>query len=499
MNEFLPYISQLLNSAISGFSYLLPELVLVLTFILVILADLIFPGKKSSVAFYVCVAGILFSIITGFIQNLDISRIALFSNTMILDDVSISFKSIFSAVTILFAFFIRYNQSLQNHKKGVGDIYMLLPAILIGLNLMSMSSSLLMIYLSIEMVSIASYLLVGYASGTNKETEAAMKYVLFGSICSAVMLYGMSLLYAFTGSINIGDTSFLTGLQLISNPAVTLALILVLVGIGFKLSFVPLHFWSPDVYEGAPTPVTAFISTAPKIAGFAILIRFIEPFHIFEQNSPANTLFDFKTILSVVALVTMIVGNFSAIWQNNVKRMLAYSSIGHTGFALIAIVAFDGSGFKSLIFYFAIYAIMNMTAFMLADKIESQTGITDITGYKGLGKLLKTEFVCFVVVLISLTGLPPTAGFVAKLFVFSLGFEYYSASGSEWMLGLLITGALTTVISLFYYLKIPLYAFLKDSEEEVRIVPKMDSLSYLILLLSVLLVLFGIFPDILTI
>lgn len=498
MNEFLPYLSQLLNSAISGFSYLLPELVLVLTFVLVILADLIVPGKKSSLAFYVCVVGILVSALTGYFQNSTSERILLFSSTIILDEVSISFKSIFSAVTILFAFFIRYNAPLQRHKKGIGDMYMLLPAVLIGLNLMSMSASLLMIYLSVEMVSIASYLLVGYASGTNKQTEAAMKYVLFGSICSAVMLYGMSLLYAFTGSINIGDVSFLNGLQIVSNPAVTLALVLVLVGIGFKLSFVPLHFWSPDVYEGAPTPVTAFLSTAPKIAGFALLIRFIEPFHVFDQNSPANTFFDFKTVLSVVSVLTMVVGNFSAIWQNNVKRMLAYSSIGHTGFALIAIVAFDGGGFKSLIFYFAIYAIMNMAAFMLVDKIEDQTGITDIRAYKGLGKFLKVEFVCFVIVLIALTGLPPTAGFVAKLFVFSSGFEYYSASGSGWMLTLLITGALTTVVSLFYYLKIPLYAFLKDSEGEFRIIEKRDLLTYLILILTLIMILFGIFPDILT-
>lgn len=494
MNEFLPYISQLLNSAISGFSYLLPELVLVLTFIFVILADLIKPGKRSSAAFWVCVCGIILSMIVGFVQNIDIARIKLFSNTIILDTVSISFKWIFSAVTILFAIFIRYDKLLQNHRKGVGDLYMLLPAVLIGLNLMSMSASLLMIYISIEMVSIASYLLVGYASSNNKQTEAAMKYVLFGSICSAVMLYGMSLLYAFTGSITITDPVFLSGLTDSSNQAVTLAVLLVLVGIGFKLSFVPLHFWSPDVYEGAPTPVTAFLSTAPKIAGFAVLIRFMEPFHEFANSG--NSLFDFTTVISVVALLTMIIGNFSAIWQNNVKRMLAYSSIGHTGFALMAIVAFEGGGFKSLIFYFAIYATMNMAAFMLVNKIEELTGKTDIREYKGLGKVLKLEMVCFVIVLIALTGLPPTAGFVAKLLVFSSALEFYSNSGSIWALSLLIVGALTTVVSLFYYLKIPLYAYLRETENQPSFVIKRDFLSYLLISLSVLLILLGLFPDI---
>ncbi|MBC8054468.1 MAG: NADH-quinone oxidoreductase subunit N [Sphingobacteriaceae bacterium] len=498
MNEFLPHITQLLNSAIKGFSYLLPELVLLITFILVILGDLFAPGKRSTLAFGICIAGIIISILVGWIQNLDIERIVLFDNTLVLDSVSISFKNIFSAVTILFAIFIRYNKALQEHKKGTGDLYMLLPAVLIGLNLMSMSASLLMIYLSVEMVSIASYLMVGYASADKKQTEAAMKYALFGSICSAVMLYGMSLLYAFTGSLNILDHDFLLRLNMLSDPAVSLALLLVLVGIGFKLSFVPLHFWSPDVYEGAATPVTAFLSTAPKIAGFALLIRFVEPFLLPAQPYELPEVFDFRTILAVVAIATMIIGNFSAIWQNNVKRMLAYSSIGYTGFALMAIVAFEGSGFYSLIIYFAIYSVMNMAAFMLVYKIEEHTGQTDIRAYKGLGKVLKPELICFVVVLVALTGLPPTAGFIAKLFIFSSAFEYYTSSGSVVILIMLITGAVTTVVSLFYYLKIPLFAYLRESETAIEPVKKRDFLTYVIVFLTVLLVVFGIFPGLLS-
>ncbi|MBC7913992.1 MAG: NADH-quinone oxidoreductase subunit N [Pyrinomonadaceae bacterium] len=495
MNEFLPHISQLLHSALTGFSYLLPELVLVITFILVILADLFIPGKRSSFAFWVCVGGIGFSILTGIYQNLDVARIVLFNNTLVLDSLSISFKSIFAAVTLLFAFFIRNNKQLQNHNKGIGDLYMLLPAVLLGVNMMSMSASLLMIYLSVEMVSIASYLMVGYASATSKQTEAAMKYALFGSICSAVMLYGISLLYGFTGSININDEAFLNGLFLVSEPATTLAVLLVLVGIGFKLSFVPLHFWSPDVYEGAPTPVTAFLSTVPKIAGFAVLLRFIEPFYVYSQTLPLISGFDFQTTLTVAALLSMILGNFSAIWQNNVKRMLAYSSIGHTGFVLMAVVAYSNQALNAIIYYLAIYAIMNMAAFMLVDRIEQQTGITDLRKYKGLGKVLKWEFVCFVIVLIALTGLPPTAGFIAKLLVFSATLEFYSETGSVWVLSLLITGALTTVVSLFYYLKIPLYAYLRDGDGETIIPSKKSPLLYLVVILTFLLILLGVFPD----
>lgn len=497
MQEFLPYLSQLIYSGVSGFAHLIPEIILTIVFILVIVTDLFFPGKKSSAAFWVCIIGITISAVAVYLKNPGLIRISLFNNSIIIDQLALSFKLIFSAVTILFAIFIRYNKALQNHKKGVGDLYMLLPAVLIGLNLMSMSASLLMIYISIEMVSIASYLMVGYASATAKQTEAAMKYALFGSICSAVMLYGMSLLYAFTGSINIGDEAFLTGLSLVSEPAVSLAMILVLVGIGFKLSFVPLHFWTPDVYEGAPTPVTAFLSTAPKIAGFALLIRFIEPFTLFAETHPDKELFDFKTALTIVALLSMIIGNFSAIWQNNVKRMLAYSAIGHTGFALMAIVSFSDQAFTAILFYLGIYAIMNMAAFMLVDRIEEQTGATDVRDYKGLGKILKLEFVCFVVVLVALTGLPPTAGFVAKLFVFSAAFQQYSISESLWTFSLLIVGAVTTVVSLFYYLKIPLYAFLKESESELVPTRKSNGIIYVVIFLSALLIIFGLFPDIL--
>lgn len=498
MHEFLPYISQLLYSGISGFAHLLPEIILTVVFILVIVTDLFFPGKKSTPAFWVCVLGITVSAVAVYLKNPGLIRISLFNNSIIIDQLSLSFKLLFSAVTILFAFFIRFNKSLQSHNKGVGDLYMLLPAVLIGLNLMSMSASLLMIYLSVEMVSIASYLMVGYASANARQTEAAMKYALFGSICSAVMLYGMSLLYAFTGSININDEAFLIGLSFISEPAVSLSMFLVLVGIGFKLSFVPFHFWTPDVYEGAPTPVTAFLSTAPKIAGFALLVRFIEPFDLFAQTHPEKELFDFKIALTIVALLSMVLGNFAAIWQNNVKRMLAYSAIGHTGFALMAVIAYSDQAFTALLFYLGIYAIMNMAAFMLVDRIEEQTGATDIRDYKGLGKVLKLEFICFVVVLISLTGLPPTAGFVAKLFVFSAAFQLYEISGSLWTLSLLIVGAITTVVSLFYYLKIPLFAFLKQSDKERTFTTTTNFARYLVVLLSILLILFGIFPDILT-
>ncbi|WP_207427170.1 NADH-quinone oxidoreductase subunit N [Pedobacter sp. SYSU D00535] len=497
MNEYIPYLSELVYGAISGLPLFVPEIALVATFVIVILADLFLPGRKSSLTFWLCLAGIILSGILSFGQLSFLDQgVPLFHEHIVLDPLAVRFKLIFVAATLLFSLFIRSNRTLMEHKKGVGDLYLLLPAVLLGLNLMAMASSLLMIYVSVEMVSIASYLMVGYVSGANKQTEAAMKYALFGSVCSAVMLYGMSLLYGFTGTINITDESFLPGLSALPDSSVTLAVILTMVGIGFKLSFVPLHFWSPDVYEGAPTPVTAFLSTAPKVAGFAILIRFLGPFYSFASVS-GRVVFDFDTILCVVAIITMIVGNFAAIWQNNIKRMLAYSSIGHTGFAMMALVAFSQAGFSSLIFYFAVYVIMNMAAFMLADRIETESGAETASAYKGLGRFFKLEMACFVIVLISLTGLPPTVGFVAKLLVFSSAFEQYAATKSVFFLLLLVTGAVTTVVSLFYYLKIPLNAYLRKAEGERELTVKPAFLTYVIALLSFLLVLLGVFPDVL--
>ena len=497
MNEYLPYLSQMLAEALSGISLIFPEIILVIAFLLVIAVDLFLPGRKSVNTFSIALAGILISAYFSFHQNSLIERgAAIFSGNIVVDKVSVAFKLIFAFVTVLFAVFIKNNSSLKNHNKGVGDLYMLLPAVLLGLNLMAMASNLLMIYISIEMVSIASYLMVGYIAEENKQTEASMKYALFGSACSAIMLYGMSLLYGFTGTISLTDGSIIAQLSHIAEPATALAILLTLVGIGFKLSFFPLHFWSPDVYQGAPTPVTAFLSTAPKIAGFAVLIRFLIPFYGFKGSSGIEV-FDFETALIVIAIITMIFGNFAAIWQNNIKRMLAYSSIAHTGFALMAIVAIYQNGIRSLLFYFLIYAVMNMAAFMIADRIEEQLGVSDVRKYKGLGRFFKLEIVCFVVVLVSLTGLPPTGGFIAKLFIFTSAFEKYSSSGSVWVLALLITGAVTTVVSLFYYFKIPLNAYLREAENDYKIEVRLNFMSYLILVLTVLIVVVGLFPSIL--
>jgi len=307
------------------------------------------------------------------------------------------------------------------------------------------------------------------------------------------MLYGISLLYSFSGELNLFSGNFLHSLLLVNPVAVSFALVLVLVGIGFKLSFIPIHFWVPDVYQGAATPVTAWLSTVPKMAAFALLINFLTPFIFFTNQ----TIIDFRLVLSVIGIITMIAGNFAAVLQNNVKRMLAYSSIGHTGFALMAIVTFTSTGISAVIYYLAVYGIANIGALALATYFTNVTGAEDIDSYKGLGHKYPVASICFVIVLISLTGLPVTAGFTGKLLVFSAVYSAYQANHDIWLMLLMITGALTTVVSLFYYIKIPLNLFLKRTEIPVNPIVKSYNIAILAISISFLIILLGIFPDLL--
>ncbi len=493
MNDLIPYLPSSIRDSLASLSFFSAEISLILGFLLVILADLFFSKRYSQLSFILT----LFTLLLVSYQSsrfLQIDSTPLFGGMIIIDHLSVLFKLLFCLASILFVLFIRFNRAFQSHDKGLGDIYAVVLAVHLGLNLMAMSANLLMVYLSLEMVSLGSYLMVGYLSAGQRQTEAAMKYALFGAVCSAIMLYGISMLYGFTGTLYLDDPAFLSGLKSIPVMASSLALIMVFIGIAFKLSLVPLHFWAPDVYEGAPTPVTAFLSTAPKIAGFAVLINFLEIFYDQESKTLSSSILDWNYILASLAILSMLLGNFVAIWQNNVKRMLAYSSIGHTGFMMMALFIFSASGFKAIIFYMAIYIIMNMAAFLIVDEIEEQSGIQNIDDYKGLGKQNSLLLISLLIVLISLTGLPPTVGFTAKFLVFSTALEAYNLSESPILLIMIITASLSTVVSLFYYIKLPLNAFLRESSNPIQLSIRSPKV-YLGAFLAFLLLLLIVFPS----
>jgi NADH-quinone oxidoreductase subunit N len=496
MNNFSPQIPFQINDMLNSLSYFGPEVWLGILFIVVFVADLIKGKNSGALCRALALAGMLivifktaqqFTFTTG-------NPHFVFNTMLLLHRPSVWFKLVIDVIVLLVLFYMPWDKALRAHFKGLSDLYSITIASVLGLHLMVMAVNLLSIYLAIEMVSIASYLMVAYRSDMAVSTEAGMKYVLFGATSSAVMLYGISLLYGYTGTLDIwaNNFEFVHRLALVNGASTSLALLLVMVGIGFKLSFVPMHFWVPDVYQGSSTPVTAYLSGVPKIAGFALLLNFLYPFILTAQWAA----FDFRLVLSAVALVSMVVGNFAAIWQTNVKRLLAYSSIGHTGFALMAVVAFSTQGISSVIFYLAVYALANVGALMLTTFYANRIGAHSLDQYKGAGLRYPLPSVCFVIILISLAGLPITAGFNGKVLVFSAVYTAYQQSHSGWLLALLITGAATTVISLFYYIKIPLYLFLKRNEHHADdLFSSHKALLVLVSIISAVLIILGIFPQ----
>lgn len=441
-----------LDQASEGLSYLLPEITLVITLVLLLLFDLIFKRNKQVGLTAIAIVGFTSAGILSFLQWSS-ETVSLFGGMLSLTNFSLLLKMTFSLgglITLVIAWRGRDNIKSEFFKSG--ETLIMLSALLLGAFFMTMTMNLLLVYVSIEVVSIASYILTGL-TGSRKRSEAGIKYLIFGAASSAIMLYGMSWLYGFTGTLQLDSVSFYSGLTAVPMLPLVIAMVLTLAGFLFKLGAFPLHIWSPDVYEAAPTPTVAMFSAVPKLAAVTIIFRLV-------QLTPPS--FDWLPILSIVAIASMTVGNFSALWQKDAKRMLAYSSIAHAGFLLVGIIAQSETGNEAMLFYAVIYLLMNFAVFFLINQLEGITGSTKIDDFKGLGRKLPFVGVLILLVMISLTGLPPTAGFNAKLYLFSALWETYSAQESQWLLWLFIFGLFNTVVSLFYYLKIPFVLFFKE-------------------------------------
>lgn len=362
-----------------------------------------------------------------------------------------SFKMFFIFAAAATALFMMDVEKLNNRPEA----YLLLLAATMGMNLMATSANLVMLYLAIELTSIPMYVLAGFMLDDKKSTEAGFKYLLFGALTSAVMLYGFSLLFGFSGTTDLYAiaTSF---------PAFTVVtfgvIFLVLVGLSFKISAAPFHFWAPDVYEGAPTPIAGFLSTASKAAGFAVLVRV---FMIGFPQVAAN----WTLILAVLAAISMTVGNFIALPQvlhkekGNIKRLLAYSSISHAGYALIGVVANSELGVTSVVFYLLAYIATNLAAFGAVIAFGRISGSDEFKSYWGLSRRSPWLALVFLVAFLSLAGMPPFGGFVAKVMVFAAAIQ----SGWLW---LAIVGILNSIIGVYYYLTVLKYIYLYHAEDE---------------------------------
>lgn len=488
-----------LQQITESLAYVFPEFALLGLFLILLLGDLIFKNKAKWGLFIILLVGLIgiFALSINqfsFCQCQEVQTS--FLGMIQIDSLGVFFKFIFllsAILTLLIA--LKTNFWESTHFKN--EFFYLLIALVLGLNIMAMSVNLLMIYIAIELVSISSYVLVFFHF--NKESsEGSLKYLIFGAVSSAVMLYGMSWIYGFTGSLFINDPDFINHLSQTPTFPLLLALFLTFGGLFFKLAAVPFHIWTPDAYQAAPSPIVAFFSIAPKAAGLVLAFRLYQSITVLSIQE-----FEFQSIMIIVALATIIVGNFGALSQKNVKRLMAYSSIAHIGFLLIGLVAENELGHNSILFYLLTYILMNFGAFLLievlANMIENPSDKYQLAAYTGLGRKYPLLGVLFSIIVLALIGLPPTVGFTAKFFLFTALWDAYQNSSELLLLILFVIGLFNVVVSLFYYLKIPYFMFFKKENSNGQQIQLPSIFQRLLLLgLSLPLILFFIFPQVLT-
>jgi NADH-quinone oxidoreductase subunit N len=441
-----------------SFGFFIPEVILTAAVVIVIIAGLI---KKEGTLLTTSLTfiGFLLSFLTLVLYwPENDAPVNLFGGMLRSDSFSAYLKLLID-VAGMFTVLMTWRNQKQRY---LPEYYALILTVGIGAHLLVMSINLVMVFISLELISISSYVLTSF-SFSAAGAEGGQKYFLFGSVASAVMLYGFTFLYGLSGTFAFASQAFVDALINTNSLLYNIAGILALSGFLFKMAAAPLHPWAPDVYEAAPIPVVAFFSVVPKLAGLGIFIRFTLALNLFGQSN-----FDWQYIVCIVAILSLTVGNFSALWQQRPKRLMAYSSIAQSGFLIVGLAAFIPSGINFMLFYATVYVLGNYLVFIYLQYFENMEMVT-LESFAGVGKRFVWPCVFLLIGFIALTGLPPTAGFTAKLFIFSAVWESYQLSGKPMLVWLLVFGLLNTVVALFYYLKIPFYAFVKRGEFDVKI------------------------------
>ena len=437
-----------------------PEILLVVFAAAVIILDLLVKNRESQKVAYLSLVGLGCTLVAILVTNSVFGTnepTSLFLGMIRLDKFAVFFKILLllaTAATILFSL-----RSEEIDGKLKGEYYALLLAVTFGMFLMASSTNLLMIFISLETVSLTSYILAGFLTHSPRSSEAAFKYITYGAVASGTMLFGLSLLFGMTGTGDLATISIRLPEVLASGEVTALGLLIaitfILAGIGYKIASVPFHMWSPDVYEGAPIPITAFLSVASKAAGFALFIRF---FYTGFGNSEIMQSVDWGLLLAIISALTMTVGNLAALPQRNVKRLLAYSSIAHGGYLLMGAVLLTPEGLSAILFYLIVYFFMNLGAFYVVVLIANEAGSEMIDGYRGLATRAPFVAAAMAIFLFSLTGIFPFAGFFGKWLLFN-------AVISEGMYWLAIVGLLNSVVSLYYYARIVKAMYLESTED----------------------------------
>jgi NADH-quinone oxidoreductase subunit N len=371
----------------------------------------------------------------------------LLGGMLVVDNFSIFFQWLFIVIAGVSAFIsMKFNERESINR---GEYYALLLFACSGMCLMAASVDLILTFLGIEILSIATYILAGFKRSNVRSNESSLKYFLLGSFATAFLLYGIALIYGSTASTGYSSIRALISLQGDVQGMMVAGMGLLLVGFGFKVALVPFHSWAPDVYEGAPTPVTAFMTVGPKAAGFAALLR------ILAQALPSMA-GNWGPILWLLCILTMTLGNVVAVLQTNVKRMLAYSAIAHAGYILIGVLVNSQMGFSAVLFYLVIYTVMNLVAFSVVLSLSRQGDEhVYLNDYIGLGRKAPFAAAALSLALISLAGIPLTGGFIGKFYLFS-------AAVQKGFIGLAIVGVLNSVLSVFYYFRLMVYMYMRE-------------------------------------
>jgi len=428
----------------ADFYYLLPEIVLTAGALLLLVADVMTPRTRQGWLTWLTV-GILLATTVSLLPFAD-TNVTISRGLLAVDRFAFFFKFIFllsAVLTVLMS--ARY---LDVEGMRAGEYYFLILCAALGMMFMAGGIDLITIFIGLETMAVSFYILTGYLKPSRRSNEAAVKYFLLGAFSLGILLYGMSLLYGLSGTTNLRTlATVLAGQE--RSPLLILAIILVVAGVGFKIAAVPFHMWAPDVYEGAPTPVTAFLSVGSKAASFAMILR------IFLEGLP-GLIDEWRPLFYMLAVVTMIVGNLAAITQSNLKRLLAYSSIAHAGYVLIGVVAGTTRGVTAAMIYLLIYTFMQMGAFAVVIALRRRDAIGDeMKDLSGLYFRHPGYALAMLIFMLSLGGIPPTAGFMGKFWVFGAAIE----AGYVW---LAVIGVIASAISLYYYIRVIVFMYIRE-------------------------------------
>jgi NADH-quinone oxidoreductase subunit N len=484
---------------LQGLQFSAPMLVIAGLAIAVMLIDAFAPAGRRDFLGWVSILGIVASMGVSIAYwgeaGQPVGRL-LFSGMFVVDNFSLFFNIIFCAcaiITILFSM-----PYLEKHKFAHGEYYALVLFALCGMMVMGAAGDMLSLFVGLETMSLSTYVLVGFRRGSDRSAEGSMKYFLLGALATAILLYGVALLYGATGSTSFQGIAkaIQTKANLLSDPYLVVGFLLVLVAFAFKVGSVPFHMWAPDAYEGAPTSVAAFMACAVKAAAFAALIRLFAT--VFAAKGLAVGPHGWFKLMTVLCILTMVVGNLVAIAQKSAKRMLAYSSIGHAGYLLLGLLAVAQSGnaaASTVLFYLFAYSFTVLGAFgvVLMLEREGRDEPLRIADFAGLGARHPYVALAMTIFLLSLAGVPPTAGFFAKFYLFRAGIEA-GAAGATMLYTLVVLALLTSAAAAFYYLRVVVYMYFRDAEGEAPIL-KSGAVTLALVIAVVAVIVIGVLPD----